>query len=161
MNDNSAPRIDTFFENQITIPESIYTVFEDKNEGIFEGGGGPFVKIWTEAGTSSPVAVQDSPETFSCSDEFGQVIIQIFAVKGLGTIDLYSLSRIATLIDNKFVGKRILPTGDDNGIIYFEEMSTRQTVEVAPQDFPLGRSNSMGLTWKKKEIFINYQKNYE
>ncbi len=158
---DSVTRIDSFFESQVATPNSIYTIYEDKNEGLFEGGGGPFVKIWTEASFDDPTAVEASPEDFSCYTEEGIIIIQIFAVKGLGTMDLYSLSRIVTLVRDAFRGKRILPTGSEEGIIYFESISPRQTIEVAPKDFPIGNSNSLGLTWKRKDIFINYQKNYE
>lgn len=82
--------------------------------------------------------------------------------KGLGTIDTYGLSRVATLIRNAFRGVFLAPTGGQEGEIYFKDITISQTVEIPAQVFERSGffSNGGDIPWKRKDIFINYRKDY-
>lgn len=158
MSFDTTTRVDSYMGSAVATPNNITIIYEDKNEGIFERGGGPFIKVWTEASFDDPTGIRNGQNV--CFTEDGIVIIQIYIVSGYGNKDLYKLEKVADLIKEAFRGVELIPTGSEEGIILFEDFTTRQTITI-DNTFD-GRSGSRNdfLPYKRKDIFINYQKNY-
>ena len=148
---DSVTRINAYFET-IAVANSIYTIYDDKNEAIEDDmGGGEFVRLSTEA---SFLNKEGQPSTLGdprCYKERGLIIVEIFSAKGLGNMNLYGIDGIVTILGEAFVDERILPTGSEEGIILFEDIS-------APKAFE--QPSRGGTDYYRKDVFINYQKNY-
>lgn len=148
---DSTQRINDFFEAQLGVgtTANIYTIYVDKNEDLPDDlGGGTFVKISTEASFDDETGTSLVNELYT---ERGIVIFEVLAPVGLGNNDLYSHAKITTLIRDTFRNKSILPTGTEEGTIYFEDMSAVRSFRL-PQ--------RQGVDYMVKNIFINYQKSY-
>jgi len=154
---DSVTRIDAFFKAQITDLLGIETIFEDQNKGQFEPGGGMFIKMWVEP-SFDELTGSSLPDSLYTED--GLIVIQVFTIKGQGTKNLYALESVGTSIRNAFRDVFLNPTGSEEGAIYFEDVSTRQTIEIGRQNSSQGRGSSFDGVWKRKDIFINYQKSY-
>lgn len=147
---DSITRINDYFDTAISIPNGLYTVHADKNENISDDmGGDVWVKLSTEAAFDDMTG-QSLPEL--CYRERGLVIVEIFCMKGLGNLNLYGIDKVVTLLRNAFRNKRLQPTGDEEGVILFEDIS-------APRSFELPSRG--GTPFFRKDVFINYQKNYQ
>lgn len=152
MSVDTAQRVNDYWDSEVATPENIYTIHIDKNEGIpaTEGGGGTWVTIETQTLLDN---LTGRSSVSNCFTEDGMIIIKIYAQKGLGNLDLYSLERVSDLVKKAFrFDKPLLMTGTQEGNIYFEDIIPRQTItDPAP-----------GLSdYRRKDIFINYQKTYE
>jgi len=157
---DTVTRIVDFFEANGFVSEptgaEIYTIFRDKNYDLGnDSGGGPFCEVFIEASGDSFVGYGTAigPDY----TETGIVVVRIFADAGLGDLDLYSLSRVSDIIRDTFrdqtTGKqlKLWPTGGQQGMILFEDMSSRQTIED---------DTTYDTVYRRKDIFINYQKVY-
>lgn len=150
MSYDSISRINDHYVNSVVIPNNLYTIDDDKNEGIKDDpGGGIWTKTFFEA-SDDIMTGQSLPKL--CYQERGLFTVHVFAQKGLGTLDTYGLSRIATLVRNSFRNKKLQPTGNEEGVILFESVGTRQTIEV---------ESEYSIPYMRKDIFIVYQKNYQ
>ena len=148
---DSVTRINAYFKT-IADANSIYTIYDDKNEAIEDDmGGGEFIRLSTEASFDE---LQGEPSVIGapkCYKERGLVIVEIFTAKGLGDMNLYGVNSIVTILRNAFRNKKLLPIGSEEGIILFEDIS-------APKSFEL--PSRSGTDYFRKDVFINYQKNY-
>jgi len=154
---DSVTRIDDYFKTSITDVLGIETIFEDENKGQFEPGGGMFIKMWVEPSFDDLTGNSIPNKLYT---ERGLVVIQIFTIKGQGTKNLYALESVGTSIRDAFRDKFLDSDGTQEGAIYFEDISTRQTIEIGRQNSPQGRGSSFNGVWKRKDIFVNYQKSY-
>ena len=151
---DTVTRVIDFFETNVETPNNLYTIYRNKNYDLpLDGGGGPFCELF----------IEDSSDKFTgyvgntIYNERGSIIIRIYVDQGLGDNDLYSLSRVSDIIRDAFrdqvTGKqlKLFPTVGQEGMILFENLEPRQTiVDDSSYDTP----------YKRKDIFINYQKSY-
>ena len=149
MSIDSTTRINNFFDAQVGTPNDLYTIHLDKNEDIPDDlGGGVFVKLSTEASFDERTGRSRPDQLFT---ETGLVIVEIIAPVGLGTLDTYSLERVVSLIRDAFRGEFLNPVDDEEGVIYFQDISTARSFELP---------SKMDGDYLVKNVFINYQKNY-
>lgn len=156
---DTVKRVADYWKSTLEDVSGIHTVYFDKNYGLPESTDGPWVKLFIEASFDDPLAVANSQDV--CFTEDGQIIAQIYAEKGIGDKDLYSLERVSDLIKEAFRGFTLLPGAGEKGNILFEDISSRQTIEIDRSDSNFGRGSTDDRDWRRKDIFINYQKNYE
>ena len=153
---DTVTRVIDFFETNIETPNSLYTIYRDKNYDLsLDEGGGPFCELFVAPSFDSFVGYGAGVTTDYT--EIGTIVIRIFVDSGLGDDDYLSLSRVSDIIRDAFrdqvTGKqlKLFPTGSQEGVILFEDMEPSQTViEESRRD----------ITYRRKDIFINYQKLY-
>jgi hypothetical protein len=147
---DTTTRINDLFKSLVATPNSLYTIYIDKNEGIEDDlGGGVYVRLTTESSGDEPTGTKPSDFLYT---ETGLFIVEILAPKSLGTLDLYSHSRVVTLIRDAFRNKHFRnTTGTQEGDLYFFDMTTSRTFEAPSRQ---------GNDYMVKNAFINFQKNY-
>lgn len=147
---DSVQRINDYFDLAVGAPNNLYTIHLDKNEDIPDDlGGGVWVKLSTEA-SFDDMTGQSLPKL--CYRERGLVIVEIFCRKGLGNKNLYGIEKVVTLLRNAFRNVKLKPTGDEEGVILFEDISAPRSFEIPSRG---------GTDYFRKDVFINYQKNYQ
>lgn len=151
MSDDTTTRINDLFKSLVATPNSLYTIYIDKNEGIEDDlGGGVFVKLSTES--SSDFLTGTRSDGSDLYTEEGNFTIEILSPKGLGNLDLYSHSRVVTLIRDAFRNKHFFnTTGTQEGDLYFFDLTTSRTFEAPSRQ---------GTDYMVKNVFMNFQKNY-
>lgn len=147
---DTTTRINDLFKSLVATPNSLYTIYIDKNEGIEDDlGGGVFVRLTTESSGDEPTGTHPADFLYT---ETGLFIVEILAPKSLGNLDLYSHSRVVTLIRDAFRNKHFRnTTGAQEGDLYFFDMTTSRTFEAPSRQ---------GNDYMVKNVFINFQKNY-
>ena len=150
MSDDTTTRINDLFKSLVATPNNLYTIYIDKNEGIEDDlGGGVFVKLSTESSSDELTGTRTDDFLYT---EQGNFTIEILSPKGLGNLDLYSHSRVVTLIRDAFRNKHFRnTTGTQEGDLYFFDMTTSRTFEAPSRQ---------GRDYMVKNAFINFQKNY-
>lgn len=152
MSKDSVQRINDYFDSAVSLPFNLYTVHDDKNEGIEDDlGGDVWVRLSTEASFADKLGQPSTVGGVKCYQERGLVIVEIFCAKGLGNLNLYGIDEIVSILGDAFIDVELLPTGDELGVILFENIS-------APKSFE--QPSRGGTVYFRKDVFINYQKNY-
>jgi len=146
---DTTTRINALFESLVATPNSLYTIYIDKNEDIpDDSGGGVFVRLTTES--SEDVLAGAKPADFLYT-ETGLFIVEILAPVSLGTLDLYSHERVVSLIRDAFRNKKFFETGAQEGDLYFYDMTTSRSFEAPSRQ---------DRDYMVKNVFVNFQKNY-
>lgn len=152
MSKDSVRRINDHFDAVVSSPHNLYTIHTDKNEGIEDDQGGDvFVRLRTEASFLEKLG---QPSVLGQKRDYlerGVIIVELFCAKGLGDLNLYGIDDIVTILGEAFVDEKLLPVGSDEGIILFEDVSSGASFEQPSRG---------GRDYFRKDVFINYQKNY-
>ena len=152
MSFDSVTRINDYFDTAIADPNNLYTIHSDKNEAIEDDQGGDvWVRLSTEASFDDLTGEPSTVSSEKCYTERGLVIVEIFCAKGLGTLNLYGIDKVVSILRDAFRNHKLLPIGSEEGVILFEDIS-------APKSFE--QPSRGGRDYFRKDVFINYQKNY-
>lgn len=150
MSFDTVTRVNEFFADNVATPNSLYTVYLDDNTNPpTNSGAGPWCEVETEASFDELVAQGPTTHTYK---EHGLVTVSVFVDVGLGNKIPKALAKVVTLVRDAFRDKTILDTGPEEGCIYFESIDTSRSVT---------NDTKFNRKWKRKDIFINYQKNYK
>jgi hypothetical protein len=139
-------RIESRIEDEIESNYSRYVIYESLNEDLPDQGSGPFIKVFIEPDTDYLDGIATGEKMYT---EFGSVVFQIFDEEGSGTRDLHT---IATEIRDSMRDVLMYPTGSQEGTIHLQEYEERASAISI---------KSGGRNWKRKDVFVGYQKSYD
>lgn len=149
---DTVTRINDYFDSAVALPNNLYTIHADKNEAIQDDmGGDVWARVSTEASFDDLTGEPSTVDGEKCYTERGLVIVEVFCAKGLGTLNLYGIDKVVSILRDAFRNYKLLPTGSEEGVILFEDIS-------APKSFE--QPSRGGTAYFRKDVFINYQKNY-
>lgn len=145
---DTVKRIDDYVADAASGLDGYTIVSNAKNEDLRPQGSGLWMEVFVDTGDDQNISFGAN----NCATEEGVVTFQINDRIGIGNRNLYSIEQAYDDLRAAFMSVKLQPATGEDGVIYFNDMSTSSTVEI---NDPKDRRG-----WMRKRVFISYRKDF-